>query len=300
MNEKAIKLYLENYNNKGLCEGLEKQVKTINKEFKKSGITKIIKYLPWAIAERIFRLQGGKIEVVDWRYSVDFEGKDYNPETGEIEEGKKSALFVHLKGTWQDEELDEYYPIFDNQTSKIIKTPDAQQLNASRQRGSVRLIARLSGIGLWIFEQQEEEDEEKSNEVIIPIKKEEEPKKVVAKQQKKAKSQEKDEAMADILGVDFVEDEPKEESVVDVILGNVIKPTKHEIPKKQEPQIEQAKVEIDYPKETEQHADALLQVKKYVKTHKDQILEFRNTKGKELLSDLTYFELKELLGIIEA
>ena len=63
MSEETLNLFIENYENKGFCKGLETKLKTIEKEFKKSGITKIIKYLPWAIVERIFRMQGGKIEV---------------------------------------------------------------------------------------------------------------------------------------------------------------------------------------------------------------------------------------------
>ena len=52
----------------------------------------------------------------------------------------------------------------------------------------------------------------------------------------------------------------------------------------------------DYKKDSEQYADLLLKVKSHVKTQKDLILAFRNEKGKELLGDLTYGELKELLG----
>ena len=39
---------------KVFVKGLDTKLKTIEKEFKKSGITKVIKYLPWAIVERIF------------------------------------------------------------------------------------------------------------------------------------------------------------------------------------------------------------------------------------------------------
>lgn len=312
MSEETLNLFIENYENKGFCKGLETKLKTIEKEFKKSGITKIIKYLPWAIVERIFRMQGGKIEVVDWKYTVEFGSQEYNAETGEIEQGTRNALFVHLRATWKGETLDEFYPIFDNQTSKVVKTPDSQQLNTSRQRGSVRLIARLSGIGLWIFEQQEDQfDEDGSEEVIKPIVKEETKKEpIVAKNKsskkeetkkakveaKKSKEEEKDNAMKEALGV-FVEEENQEPepNVMDMFKGNIVK---DDTPKKETPPTPSGEKE-DYPRDSEQYADLLLKVKSHVKAQKDLILAFRNEKGKELLGDLTYGELKELLDKLE-
>lgn len=305
MSEETLNLFIENYENKGFCKGLETKIKTIEKEFKKTGITKIIKYLPWAIVERIFRMQGGKIEVVDWKYAVEFGAQEYNAETGEIEQGTRNALFVHLRATWKGETLDEFYPIFDNQTSKVVKTPDSQQLNTSRQRGSVRLIARLSGIGLWIFEQQDDQfGDDSSEEVVKPIVKKDTIKKpIIAKDKsskkeevKKSKDEEKDNAMKEALG-GFVEDgiQEPETNVMDMFKGNIVKNNE---PKKETPPTPSGEKE-DYPKESEQYADLLLKVKSHVKTQKDLILAFRNEKGKELLGDLTYSELKELLGKLE-
>lgn len=319
MSEEALNLFMENYENKGFCKGLETKLKTIEKEFKKSGITKIIKYLPWAIVERIFRMQGGKIEVVDWKYAVEFGAQEYNAETGEIEQGTRNALFVHLRATWKGQTLDEFYPIFDNQTSKVVKTPDSQQLNTSRQRGSVRLIARLSGIGLWIFEQQDDQfGEDDSEEVIKPIVKEDKIKEpIVAKDKsskkeeelkakeevkkakveaKKSKDEAKDDAMKEALG-GFVEEENQEPetNVMDMFKGNIIKDNE---PKKETPPTPSGEKD-DYPKDSEPYSDLLLKVKSHVKTQKDLILAFRNEKGKELLGDLTYSELKELLDKLE-
>ena len=305
MSEEALNLFIENYENKGFCEGLETKLKTIEKEFKKSGITKIIKYLPWAVVERIFRMQGGKIEVVDWKYAVEFGAQEYNAETGEIEQGTRNALFVHLRATWKGETLDEFYPIFDNQTSKVVKTPDSQQLNTSRQRGSVRLIARLSGIGLWIFEQQDDQFGDDSSEEVVKsiVKKDTIKEPIVAKDKsskkvevKKAKDEEKDNAMKEALG-GFVEDgiQEPETNVMDMFKGNIIKDNE---PKKETPPTPSGEKD-DYPKDSEQYADLLLKVKSHVKTQKDLILTFRNEKGKELLGDLTYGELKELIDKLE-
>jgi hypothetical protein len=295
MNEKALELFLSNYENKGICEGLKSKVKTIEKEFKKQGVTVYIDYLPWAIVERLFRMQGGKIEVVDWKYSIPFDSKEYDVETGTIETATRDAHFIHLKGYWQGEELDEYYPIFDSQTSRVIKTPDANQLNASRQRGSVRLIARLSGIGLWIFEQQDEDNEPGE---IVPKSKQEvekpkathkidEPKTTKWTKGGKTKAEilqeEKDNAMMEALG-GFVEEEVVDDDTISSMLfGNVVEPEEN----------------ANEDNETEDHADLLLKLKGFVAQHKDRILEFKNEKGRALLKDLTIAEMKEIIKELE-
>ena len=319
MEQKVLDLFTSNYENKGLCQNLPKFVKVIEKEFKKSGVVKKIDYLPWATVERIFRMQGGKVEVVDWRYGVEFAEKGYNEITGVIDDTTKEALFVHLKGTWQGVELDEFYPIFDNQTSKVVKSPDAQQLNLSRQRGSVRLIARLSGIGLWIFEQQDnqwDDDSDSKEPIVIPTKigSDKEPKDIESTQRKRAEKTkkaelnkaEKDDAMKEILGetpekneteetVEIVEDAVEDDgNVANMFLGNIVgaEPT----PTKKEPKVApKPEIQTTFANGSEEHADALLKIKGFIKTHKDTILEFRNSKGKERLGDLTYNELQELL-----
>lgn len=313
MKEMALKIFLENYENKGMCEGLPKFIKKFTKEFKKQGTEKTIEYLPWATVERLFRMQGGMVEVVDWNFRVEFPLIEVDGLTGEVVNTIKTANFIHLKGIWQGEELDEFYPLFDNQTSRVIKTPDSQELNSSRQRGSVRLIARLSGIGLWVFEQQEEEDNE---EKVIIVKKEDSPKKekieivkgeiekevVEVSKTKKAVAKvegqkEKDDALVGVLGKEdgvVVEEQEKHEpSFLDMLDGEIVKGK--EEPKKS-PKVE---VQKTFANDSEEHADLLIEVKQYVKTHKDMILEFRNGKGKQVLSDLTYDELKELIGLIK-
>lgn len=290
MNEKALELFIKNYENKGICENLKSKVKTIEKEFKRQGLTVYIDYLPWAIVERLFRMQGGKIEVVDWKYAVSFDSKEYDVETGTIEATTKDAHFIHLKGYWQGEELDEYYPIFDSQTSRVVKTPDANQLNASRQRGSVRLIARLSGIGLWIFEQQDEDNEPGE---IVPksIQEVEKPKathkvdkpKTTKKTKEGALQEEKDNAMIEALG-GFVEKEViDDDTVSSMLFGNVVEPEGN----------------TNEDNETEDHADLLLKLKGFVAQHKDRILEFKNEKGRALLKDLTIAEMKEIIKELE-
>ena len=336
MDEEAIKLFTSNYNNEGLCESLDEKMKVIEKEFKKTGVTKHIQYLPWAIVERIFRMQGGTIEIIDWKYAIKFEKKEYNPDSGEIEDINQESLFIHLRATWKGVTLDEFYPIFNNQTSRVVSTPDSQQLNTSRQRGSVRLIARLSGIGLWIFEQQEDEDspegklnppkkiETPTNEPKEPniskskknqedideeiaknkeLEEEKKAKRTLAEQRKKDREEKKnlaketkDEAMTDLLGEENIEEEliDSEDNVANMLLGGV--------PKEDEKELE--KPRIPTPATTfeigsEEHADLILRLKGHVPNHRERIIEFKNSKNRAILADLTYEELLEILNELD-
>lgn len=338
MNEEAKKLFMENYQNKGDCKELPKFVKSFEKEFKKQGTKKEIKYYPWAVIERIFRMQGGKLDVSSWSYNVTFKTKDYAPDdNGELvlQEIENHAMFILLKAKWQGEELEEYYPLFDNQSAKIIKTPNALDLNTARQRGGVRLIARISGIGLDIFEQQDTQFEETQEEGEIKPKKakddtkeeqkEEKPKtKTKAKsktQQKKEEAKKKsDEAMGEIVDTKNEKKpekpkEPKEE--VDVkkakepqkeedggflkgfLSGDAVEPEKEEAENIKEEQKGFEQEEFD--KESQEYADLLLEVRKTVRNGGLQApaKEFIKGKGKELLSELVYSELKELLDTLQ-
>lgn len=269
------KLFLQNYRNENECAELKHFVKTITKEFKKTGEKKVIKYYPWAVIERLFRNQGGKVEVVEWAMKVELTGKDYAPnELGELvlQQTTTNALFIHLKATWQGQEEHEYYPIFDNQNAKIIKIPDALDLNTAKQRGMVRLIARISGIGLDIFEQQEGQFEETPQEQTPTIS--------VRKKQQTIEPQNPstNDMFSKLIGGSTVTEEPAPQ------------PTP-------EPTPEPAKVEeVEYGNDTQEFADLLLEVRKTIRetNTQAQAKSFLADKGKELLSQLNYNELKEL------
>jgi hypothetical protein len=268
------KLFLQNYRNENECAELKHFVKTITKEFKKTGEKKVIKYYPWAVIERLFRNQGGKVEVVEWAMKVELTGKDYAPnEMGELvlQETKTNALFIHLKATWQGQEEHEYYPIFDNQNAKIIKIPDALDLNTAKQRGMVRLIARISGIGLEIFEQQEGQfEEEKEVPPTITVKKK--------NQSDSSSNPSSNDMFSKLIGGSTKVEEPAPE------------PTP-------EPTPEPAKVEeVEFGTDTQEYADLLLEVRKTIRetSTQAQAKAFLADKGKELLSQLNYAELQEL------
>ena len=306
MEIKAKELFLKNYSNQGDCEGLMGFAKNFDKDFK-SGTKKKISYLPWAIVERIFRLQGGKVEIVSWNLEIPFKATLTMPnENGEIITAEKTsnALFLHLKGTWQGEELEEFYPIFDNQTARTILLPDAQDLNTARQRGSVRLIARLAGIGLSIFEQQDPLDDDNLGAPVEP----QNPKKVEPKKPT-GRAVEPTGASIEPEKISAKEKKPLEEKIIskpdvsdvgtadllDLMSGKIVAPIE---PAKQTIVMPTETVE-DYDKESEQYADKKLEVKKYVSTHKDFILNYIKEKGKEKLGDLVYSELSALVELLK-
>lgn len=303
MKQETLKLFLENYNNEGLCSALKDFEKIFEKKFAKAE-AKTIKYFPWAVIERLFRMQGGTTEVVNFAFKVDFHSKDMtvNPLTSELQEEEtiSQALFIHLKGTWQGETLDEYYPIFDNQNAKIIKTPNAMQLNTARQRGMVRLIARLSGIGLSTFEQQDEDGADRdlvvTQKTPTPKKEdnqnpfiEETPIKAAVKTKVTPATKAEEEPQLEIkpaTSSNFFEEfltgaaiEPKRQSSTPVtLLENT-----QELPE-------------EYSNDTEEYAEKLLEIKKLYNTDEKRrnAKAFIVNKGKEIVSDLTYSELLEL------
>lgn len=289
MNNEAKKLFIENYFNRGDCEGLLEKTKIIEKEFKRTGEVKTIRYLHWALVERIFRLQGGVVEVKNWKFEVPFTTtvQTYD-DNGEVivKEEENNALFIHLQATWQGETLDEYYPIFDNQTSKIIKLPDAQDLNTARQRGMVRLIARISGIGLTIFEQTDDQfNKEDDTKAIV------EQSKISPKAEKKLKPEKKlsNPEQTETVKTETVETPLEENDFLAMMLGEDVR--------KIVPQTTETEEE-DYGKETEQYAEKKLAIKKHVAKNQKTILEYMNKHGASLLGDLTYKQLSELENII--
>lgn len=332
MNDQALKLFNDNYNNIGDTKDLEKHVKVIEKKFK-SGEEKKIIYLPWATVERIFRSQGGKITKVNFNYSVKVDGgENYNPETGELDKVASFSNFVYLEASWQGETLEEYYPIFDSQTSRIVRIPDANQLNASRQRGMVRLIARISGIGLWIFEGENDEQHDKVEGKLQEETQKQDTKQLATKSQitriKKLYADEIENLMKfhDVKALEELtleqasellkektkkreESKKEKDDVMSLLLGNeeetevVEKNVLDElIPKKEEKApLEEPKIEpkITFTKDSEEHSDKLLELKKYVPTHREEIRDFIAKKGKTLLRDLEYDEIVEILKEIE-
>lgn len=318
MKEETLKLFLENYNNEGICKDLPNFLKTFTKKFTKTNTEKEISYYPWAVIERLFRMQGGEIEIVNWAERVDVPYIDLLPDengTFSAQESTSMALFIHLHAKWMGEELDEFYPLFDNQNARIIKTPDSLDLNSSRQRGSVRLIGRISGIGLHIFEQQDNDLLEEGDKVTIKVEDKKDPiepeKPKSTKTKTKTKKEEKQEIVNKALQ-GFIPEQPQTESE-----KVVVKETPQEEEPKgnytgalfgflngetQEPEVETIKEESTkfkeetFGKDSEEYASLLFDIRKIVKTKNAQAeaKSFIKSINKELLSDLSYEELTTL------
>ena len=300
MNQEAKNLFLKNYFNEGDCEGLMDKTKIIEKEFRKTGQVKTIRYLHWALVERIFRLQGGTFEVKSWNFEVPFITKTQAyDENGEFttKEEKQSALFLHLSANWMGETLEEHYPIFDNQTSRIIALPDAQDLNTAKQRGMVRLIARISGIGLSIFEQLEDQfakDDEGTKIIQEPKQPSMPEQKEKTKVEKKSKTEKKLENIPTAEPTPVVEETDDSNAFLEMMKGE-------KVAIDHAPTAFPPKVDVeDYDKDTEQYADKKLAIKKFISTHQKTILDFMASKGASLLGDLTYAQLVELESIVKA
>lgn len=300
MNQEAKNLFLKNYFNEGDCEGLMDKTKIIEKEFRKTGQVKTIRYLHWALVERIFRLQGGTFEVKSWNFEVPFITKTQAyDENGEFttKEEKQSALFLHLSANWMGETLEEHYPIFDNQTSRIIALPDAQDLNTAKQRGMVRLIARISGIGLSIFEQLEDQfakDDEGTKIIQEPKQPSMPEQKEKTKVEKKSKTEKKLENIPTAEPTPVVEETDDSNAFLEMMKGE-------KVAIDHAPTAVSPKVDVeDYDKDTEQYADKKLAIKKFISTHQKTILDFMASKGASLLGDLTYAQLVELESIVKA
>lgn len=345
MSKDALKVFMDNYNNKGMCEPLPDMLKNFEKKFKgnpSKGIEEkiqIIHYYPWAVIERVFRQQGGRIEVLDWVHPIEMKTLDLVPNNEgvlEMKEVTSSALFIKLKATWMGVEEIEFYPLFNNQNAKVIKTPTAMDLNTSRQRGMVRLIARISGIGLDIFEQQdsqfegEESIENLGDKTTIKVKDKEEgtpkeepkkpkpkPKKETKKttKSKKAKDkQQQDNAMESMLSEE-VKEEPKvevkevvEEEVVEdnSFLKGFLQGESVEEEEQKEVVAEINKTQSDFIKEdfasdTQEFAEKLLEVKKKIRDTGKRVeaKQFVTNQGKELLNQLTYVEMVSLIGFLD-
>lgn len=305
---KVRELFLMNYNYEGDCKDLKKYAKQIPRAWGE------IEYLPWAVVEKVFTMQGGTYKVEDLCYQKEIKTLNdvYDSETGEYKrqvERLSLVNFVHLSAEWQGTKKEEFYPIFDSKKNKIIVAPNQNELNASKQRGLVKLIARISGIGLSYFEQQQDEDVlalENIGEVRViaddanVVEKVEKPKTYAEKKQDA-----KEKVITAFSDLGYNGDDKKDA----LLKGEVVKP---KVEKVEKTPVEKAEtpepifdfgVDLTAKKEadvSETHADLVLKVKSKMKGNFQLILDYMNSKGKNTLPDLSNDELKELLGKIEA
>ena len=153
-------LWLKNYNNQGDCEGLEKFTRTLDFGAKKDAF-----YLPWAVVERIFQLQDGKIELLkatdETVVEVDkcYARHEVNPVTGEVSIRHSYSFFINVAAEWKGRRHVERYPLQDS-SGRPLASWTQNDLNRAFQRAKVKAIAIVSGIGYKWFENYDAQFEE--------------------------------------------------------------------------------------------------------------------------------------------
>lgn len=154
-------LWLKNYKGEGDTEDLASFLKKLN-----YGNRNNISYLPWATVERIFRLQDGKIEILKSERGTIVEGdrvlsKEEVDTNGVFINYHTFSFFVNIKVEWQGQTHIEKYPLQDSSGRPLTQWTQ-NDVNKAIQRGKVKAIAIISGIGFKLFEDGDLQFEEET------------------------------------------------------------------------------------------------------------------------------------------
>lgn len=160
--------WMTNYRSEGDCQELESFLKELD-----YGSRKGVTYLPWAVVDRIFKMQGGVTETLFFPRTV--EVSDGEERTKTIEVGNTiievdsvhirdevdnngvvtpkymNSYFVRIKAEWEGQVHVERYPLLSS-TGQALAFWTQTDLNKAVQRGKVKAIAIVSGIGYKLFE----------------------------------------------------------------------------------------------------------------------------------------------------
>lgn len=143
--------WIKNYKGEGDTEDLASFLKKLN-----YGNRTNISYLPWATVERIFRLQDGKIEILKSERGTIVEGdrvlsKEEVDTNGVLLNHHIFSFFINIKVEWQGQTHIEKYPLQDSSGRALLQWTQ-NDVNKAIQRGKVKAIAIISGIGFKLFE----------------------------------------------------------------------------------------------------------------------------------------------------
>ena len=167
-------LWLNNYKGIGDTAELTNHLKKLG-----YGSRMDVTYLPWAVVERIFKLQDG---VVEWLPTLDGTHVDFDSlvvgEESYEENGitvskptRVNSYFINVRAKWHGQEYTERYPLQDSNGRALTRWTQ-NELNKAYQRGKVKAIAIVSGIGYKLFEdgdlQFEETPEPPKTEELKP------------------------------------------------------------------------------------------------------------------------------------
>jgi hypothetical protein len=165
-------LWLKNYRGEGDTAELSSFLKKLN-----YGNRNNISYLPWATVERIFRLQDGTIEVLpsvvsDFQTGIVEADRTFVKEevdsSGVVSKTYANAYFVNIRVIWQGVTYIERYPLQDS-SGRALAYWTQNEINKSIQRGKVKAIAIVSGIGFKLFEDGDLQFEDNAP-VLEPVK----------------------------------------------------------------------------------------------------------------------------------
>lgn len=180
-------LWQQNYRGEKDTKELEDRTKKLT-----YGSRNDVTYLPWAVVERIFKLQDGTIEIIfnGENSSVDIDRayiKDEIDENGVVQKKVINSYFVVIKANWQGRSYTERYPLQDS-NGRPLSVWTQNDLNKSIQRGKVKAIAIVSGIGYKLYEDgdlqfEQAEETKKQTEETKPVSKTVTPAQKVVKQE---------------------------------------------------------------------------------------------------------------------
>lgn len=176
-------LWNKNYRGEDDTKGLVSSVKTLS-----YGSRNGASYLPWAIVERIYKLQDGKFEVIKVDESIveidRVHIRDEIDDNGVVIPKYANSYFINIKAEWKGQVYIERYPLQDS-NGKPLMNWTQNELNKSVQRGKVKAIAIVSGIGYKLFEDGDLQFVEDGKETV-PEDKVENAKKILSKSKAKA------------------------------------------------------------------------------------------------------------------
>ena len=225
--------WLANYRGEGDCQELESFLKELD-----YGSRKGVTYLPWAVVDRIFKMQGGVTETIFFPRTVEVSDGEEGTKTievgntivevdsvhirdevdsnGVVTPKYMNSYFVRIKAEWEGQVHVERYPLLSS-TGQALAYWTQIDLNKAVQRGKVKAIAIVSGIGYKLFEDgdlQFEDDvkDRPTKEPVEELKKPKKEEKVEKAEPKVTKEKKKEEPKVSVM--DDLE-EPKEEPKVE-------------------------------------------------------------------------------------
>lgn len=242
MTEKTWKeKWMANYRGEGDCQELESFLKELD-----YGSRKGVTYLPWAVVDRIFKMQGGVTETIFFPKTIEVSNGEEGTKTiqvsntivevdsvhmrdevdsnGVVTPKYMNSYFVRIKAEWEGQVHVERYPLL-NSNGQALSFWTQTDLNKAVQRGKVKAIAIVSGIGYKLFEdgdlQFEDEDKttKRSVEECEELKKPKKVEKFEKAEPKATKETKKEEPKASVMDdLEELKEEPKILSGLGVVI----------------------------------------------------------------------------------